>query len=161
MKSKGGRERYTQLSAEFQRVARRDKIAFFNEQCKEIEENSRRGKARDLFKKTLQEIFKGIFHLKMGIIKDRNGKDLIEAEEIKKRCQEYPEELHKKDLNGPVKHDGVVTYPELDIVECEVKQALGSTAANKVSGGDGIPAELFKILQDGTFKMLHSICQQI
>ena len=97
----------------------------------------------------------------MGIVKDRNGKELIEAEEIKKRCQEYPEELHKKDLNGPVNHDGVVTYPEPDIVEYEVKQALGSTAANKVSGGDGIPAELFKILQDGTFKMLHSICQQI
>ena len=134
-------------------------MTFFNEQCKETEENSRRGKTRDLLKKTGN--IKRIFHLKMGIIKDRNGKYLKEAEEIKKRWQEYLEELHKKDLNDPVNHDGVATHPEPDIVPCEVKQALGSTAASKVSGGDGIPAELCKILQDGAIKMLHSICQQI
>ena len=97
----------------------------------------------------------------MGIIKDRNSKDLIEAEEIKKRWQEYTEELYKKDLKDPDKHDGVVSHPEPDILECEVKGALGSTCANKVSGGDGIAAELFKILKDDAIKVLHSICQQI
>ena len=97
----------------------------------------------------------------MGTIKDRNGKDLIEAKEIKKRWQEYTKEPFKKDLNDPDNHDGLVTHPEPDIVEYEIKRALGSTAANKASGGDGIPAELFKILKDDAIKVLHSICQQI
>ena len=101
----------------------------------------------------------GKFHPKMGIIKDRNGKDLIEAEEIKKRWQEYTEELHKKDLNDPDNHDGVVSHPKPDILECEVKWPLGSTTANKASGGDGIPAELFEILMDDAIKVLHSKCQ--
>ena len=107
-KGKGERERYIQLNAEFQRIARRDKEAFLNEQCKEIEANNRKGKTRDLFKK-IGDI-KGTFHAKMGIIKDRNDKDLIEAEEIKKRWQEYREELYKKGLNGLHNHDAVVTY---------------------------------------------------
>ena len=97
----------------------------------------------------------------MGTIKDRNGKDIIEAEEIKKRWQEYTEELHKKDLNDPDNHDGVVSHPKPDILECEVKWPLGSTTANKASGGDGIPAELFEILMDDAIKVLHSVCQQI
>ena len=97
----------------------------------------------------------------MGIIKDRNGKDLIEAEEIKSRWKEYTEELYKKDLNDSDNHDGAVSHSEPDIPECEVKWALGSTAANKASGDDGIPAELFKILKDDAIKVLHSICQQI
>ena len=114
MKSKGEKESYIQLNAKFQKIARRDKMAFFNEQCKEIEENSRRGKTRDLLKKTGN--IKRIFHLKMGIIKNRNGKDLKEAEEIKKRWQEYIEELYKKDLNDPENNNGVVTHSEPDIV---------------------------------------------
>ena len=97
----------------------------------------------------------------MGTIKDGNIKDLTEAEEIKKRCQEQTEELYTKDLNDPDNHNGVITHLEPDILECEVKRALGSTAANKASGGDGIPAELFKILKDDAVKVLHSICQQI
>ena len=104
-KSKGDGERYTQVNAELQRTARRDKMAFFNEQCKEIEENNREGKTRDLFKKTGD--IKGTFHAKMGTIKDRHGKDLIEAEEIKKRWQEYTEELYRKDLNDLDDHDGM------------------------------------------------------
>ena len=118
-KSKGERERYTQLNAEFQRIARRDKKAFFNEKCKEIEENNRRGKTSDLFKKT--EIIKGIFHPKIGKIKDKKHKDLIKAEEIKKRWKEYTEELYKKDLNDLDNHNDMVTYQEPDILECEVK----------------------------------------
>ena len=158
-KSKGERERYTQLNAEFQRIARRDKKAFFNEQCKEIKENNGRGMTRYLFKKI--EDIKGTFHAKMGTIKDRNSKHLIEAEEIKRRWQEYTEKLYKKGLNDPDNHNGVVTHLESDILECEVKWASGSTAANKASGGNGIPAELFKILKDDAIKVLHSICQQI
>ena len=118
-KSKGERERYTQLNAEFQRIARRDKKAFFNEKCKEIEENNRRGKTSDLFKKT--EIIKGIFHPKIVKIKDKKHKDLIKAEEIKKRWKEYTEELYKKDLNDLDNHNDMVTYQEPDILECEVK----------------------------------------
>ena len=117
------------------------------------------GKTRDLFKKIRDT--KGTFHGKMGSIKDRNGRDLTEAEDIKKRWQQYTEELYKKDLNDPDNHDGVITHLEPDILECEVKQALGSITTNKVSGGDGIPVELFQILKDDALKVLHSICQQI
>ena len=118
-KSKGERERYTHLNAEFQRIAKREKKAFLSDQCKEIEENNRMGKTRDLFKKIRDT--KGIFYAKMGSIKDRNGMDLTEAEDIKKRWQEYREELYKKDLHDPKNHDGVITHLELDILECEVK----------------------------------------
>ena len=131
--SKGGKERYKHLNAEFQRIARRDKKAFFSNQCKEIEEN-RMGKTRDLFKKIRDT--KGTFHAKMGSIKDRNGMDLREAEDIKKRWQEYTEKLYKKDLHDPDNHDGVITHLELDILECKVKWALGSITMNKANGGD-------------------------
>ena len=123
-KSKGEKERYKHLNAEFQRIARRDKKAFLRDQCKEIEENNRMGKTRDLFKK-IRDI-KGTFHAKMGSIKDRNGKDLTEAEDNKKRWQEYTEELYKKDLHNQDNHDGVITHLEPDILECEVKWALRS-----------------------------------
>ena len=132
------------------------KKVFFSEQSKEIEENNRMGKTRDLFMKMRDT--KGIFHAKMGTIKDRNGMDLTEAEDIKKRCQEYTEELYKKDLYD--NHDGVITHLEPDILECEVKGALGSITTNKASGGDGIPVELFQILKDDAVKVLHSVCQQ-
>ena len=115
-------------------------------------------KSRTLFKK-IKDI-KGKFHVRMGTIRDRNGKDLTEAKEIKKRWQEYTE-LYKTDLNNPDNHDGVVTHLEPDMLECEVKWALGSITTNKASGGDGIPAELFKILKDDAVKVLHSICPQI
>ena len=141
VKSKGEKEGYTHLNAEFQRIARRDKKVL-SEQCKGIEENNRMGKTRGLFKK-IRDI-KGTIHVKMGSIKDRNGMDLTEAEDIKKRWQEYTEELYKKDLHDPVNHDGVITRLELDILECEVKSALGNITMHKVSGGDGIPVELFK-----------------
>ncbi|KAF7245142.1 Craniofacial development protein 2 [Varanus komodoensis] len=159
VKGKGEKERYTQLNAEFQRIARRDKNAFLNEQCKEIEENNRIGRTRDLFKKIGD--MKGTFHAKMGMIKDQHGRDLTEAEEIKKRWQDYTEELYKKELNVPDNHNGVVTDLEPDILECEVKWTLGSLSNNKTSGGDSIPAKLFKILKDNAVKVLHSICQQI
>ena len=123
-KSKGEKERYKHLNAEFQRIARRDKKAFLSNQCKEIEEKNRIGKTRDLFKKTKDT--KGTFYAKMGSIKDRNCMDLTEAEGIKKRWQEYTEELYKKDLHDPDNHDGVFTHLEPDILECEVKQALES-----------------------------------
>ena len=116
------------------------------------------GKIRDLFKKSRDT--KGIFHAKMGSIKDRNSMDLIEAEDIKKRWQEYTEKTYKKDLNDPDNHDGVITHLESDILECKVKWALGSITTNKAGGGDGIPAELFQILKDDAVKVLHSICQQ-
>ena len=122
MKGKGVKERYTQLNVEFQRIARRDKKAFLSDQCKEIEENNRMGKTRDLFKMIRDT--KGTFHAKMGTIMDRNGMDLTEAEDIKKRWQEYTEELYKKDLNDPHNHDGVITHLEPDILECEIKWAL-------------------------------------
>ena len=140
-KSKGEKERHKHLNAEFQRIARRDKKAFLCDQCKEIEENNRVGKTRDLIKKIRDT--KGTFHAKTGSIKDRNGMDLTEAEDIKKRWQEYTEELYKKDLHDPDNHDGVITHPEPDILECEVKWALESITMNKASGGDGIPVELF------------------
>ena len=115
------------------------------------------GKIRDLFKKIRDT--KGIFHAKMGSVEDRNGMDLAEAEDIKKRWQEYTEELYKKDLHNPDNHDGVITHLEPDILECEVKWALGSITTNKASGGDGIPVELFQILKDDAVIVLHSICQ--
>ena len=141
-KSKREKERYTHLNAEFQRIARRDKKAFLSNQCKEIEENNRMVKTRDLFKKIRET--KGTFHAKMGLIKERNGRDLTEAEDIKKRWQEYTEELYKKELHDPINHDGVITHLEPDILECEVKQALGSITMNKASGGNGIPVEPFQ-----------------
>ena len=159
-KSRGEKERYSHLNAEFQRIARRDKKAFFlSDQCKEIEESNRMGKTSYLFKKIRDT--KGTFHAKMGSIKDRNGMDLTEAEYIKKRWQEYTEELYKKDFHDPDNHDDVTTHLEPDILECEVKRALESITTYKASGGDGIPVELFQILKDDAVKVLHSICQQI
>ena len=117
------------------------------------------GKTRDFFKKIRHT--KGIFHAKMSTVKDRNGMDLTEAEDIKKRWQVYTEELYKKDLQDPDNHNGVITHLEPDILECKVKWALGSITTNKTSGGDGIPLELFQILKDDALKVLHSICQQI
>ena len=129
------------MNAEFQRIARRDKKAFLHDQCKETEENNRTGKTRDLFKKIRDT--KGTFHAKMGTIKGRNGMDLTEAEDTKKRCQEYTEELYKKDLSDPDNHDGVIIHLEPDILEFEVKWALGSITMNKASGDDGTPVKLF------------------
>src|SRR5574337_1032264 len=137
VKSKGQKEGYKHLNAEFQRIARRDKKVFLSDQCKEIEENNRMGKTRDLFKKIKDT--KGTFHANMSSIKDRNDMDLTEAEDIKKRWYEYTEELYKKYLHDPDNHDGVITHLEPDILEYEVKWALGSITANKASGGDGIP----------------------
>ena len=158
VKSKREKERYKHLYAEFQRIARREKKAFLSNQCKEIKENNRMGKTRDLFKKIRDT--KGTFLAKMGSIKDRNCMDLTEAEGIKKRWQEYTE-LYKKDRQDPDNHVGVITDLEPDILECEVKWALESITKNKASGGDGIPVELFQILKDDAVKVLHSICQQI
>ena len=150
LKSKGDKERYKHLNVEFQRIARRDKKAFLSDQCKEIEENNRMGKTRDFFKK-IRDI-KGTFHAKMGSIKDINGMDLAEADDIKKRWQEYTE-LNKKDLHDPDNHDAVIIHLEPDILECEVKWALGSITMNKASRGDEIPAELFQILKDDADKV--------
>ena len=133
------------MNAEFPRIAKRAKKAFLSDQCKEIEKNNRMGKTRDLFKK-MRDI-KGTFHAKMGSIKDRNGRDLTEAEDIKKRWQEYTEELYKKDLHNPDNHDGVITHLEPDILQCEVKWALGSITTKKASGG--------QILKDDAVKVLH------
>ena len=133
------------MNAEFQRIARRDKKAFLNNQCKEIEENYRIRKTRDLFKKIRDT--KGTFHAKMGLIKDRNSMDLTEAEDIKKRWQEYTEELYTKDLHDPDNHNGVITHLEQDILDCEVKWALGNITRDKASKGYVIPTELFKILR--------------
>jgi len=138
-KSKGDKETYTHLNAEFQRIARRDKRAFLSDQCKEIEKNNRMGKTRNLFKKVRDT--KGTFHAKMGSIKDRNGMDLTEADYIKKRWPEYTEELYKKELHDPDNHYGVITHLELDFLECKVKWALRSITTNKASRGDGIPVE--------------------
>ena len=158
VESKGEKERYIHLSAEFQRIARRDKKAFLNDQCKEIEESNRMGKTRDLFKKIRDT--KGTFHVKMGTIKERNGMDLTVAEDIKKRWQEYTEELYKKIFTTQIITMSQ-THLEPDILECEVKCALGSFTMNKASGGDGIPVELFQILKGDPVKVLQSICQQI
>ena len=130
------------MNTEFHRIARRDKKAFFSDQCKDIENNNRMGKTRDLFKKIRDT--KGTFHAKMGTIKDRNGMDLTEAEDIKKKWQGYTEELYKKDLYDPDNHDGMITCLEPDILECKVKWPLGSITTNKVSGSDGIPVSYFK-----------------
>ena len=156
VKSKGEKERYYHLNAEFQRIARRDKKAFFSDQCKEREENNRMGNIRDLFKKIRDTM--GTFHVKMGTIMDRDGMDLTEAAHIKKRWQEYTEELCKKYLQDPDNHNGVITHLVLGILECEVKWALGSITTNKARGDDGIPVELFQILKDDAVKVLHSIC---
>ena len=165
-KSKEEKERYTHLNAEFQRIATRDKKAFLSDQYKEIEENNRMGKTRHLFKKIRDT--KGTFHAKKclkerrGSIKDKNGMDLREAEDIKKRWQEYTEELYKKkDLHDTDNQNGMITHLEPDILECEVKWALGSITTNKASGCDGMPVELFQILKDVAVKVLHSICQKI
>ena len=133
-------------------------IVKISDQCKEIEENNRMGKTRNLFKKIRDT--KGTFHSKMGKIKDRNIMDLTEAEDIKKRWQEHTE-LYKKELQDPNNHDSVITHLEPDMLECEVKWAFGSLTTNKASGGDGIPVEIFQILKDNAVKMLHLICQQI
>ena len=157
-KSKGEKQRYSHLNAEFQRIARRDKKAFLSDQCKETEENNRMGKTRDLFKKIRDT--KATFHAKMSSMKDRNGLDLTEAEDIKK-CQEYTEELHKKDLHDPANDNGVITHLEPNILEYEVRWALESITMNRGSGSNGIPVEIFQILKDDAVKVLHSICQQI
>ena len=142
-----------QSSKEYQEEIKKPSSAI---NAKKIEENNRMGQTRDLFKKIRDT--KGTFQAKMGSIKDRYGMDLTEAEDIKKRSQEYTEELYKKDLHNPDNH-GVITHLEPDILECEVKWALGNIAKNKASGGDGIPSELFQILKDDAVKVLHSICQ--
>ena len=147
------------MNAEFQRIARKDKKAFLSDQCKEIEENNKMGKTRDLFKKIRDT--KGTFHAKMGTVKDRNGMKLTEADDIKKRWQEYTEELNRKDLHDLSNYNGVITHLEPDIIGCEVKWALESITTNKASAGDGVPVELFQILKDDAVKVLHSICQQI
>ena len=151
-KGKGEKQRSTHLNAELQRTARTDKKAFLSDHCKEIEDNNRMGK-------TIRDNTE-IFHAKMCTIKDRNGMNLTEAEDIKS-WQEYTEELYKKDLHDPCNCDVVITKPEPDILECEVKWALGSITTIKAIGGDGIPVELFQILKDDAIKVLHSICQQI
>ena len=124
-----------------------------------MEENNRMGKTRDLFKKSRHT--KGTVHAKMGTIEDRNSMDLTEAEDIRKRWQEYTEDLYRKDLHDPDNYDGVIIHLEPDILEGEVKWALGSITMNKASGRDGIPVELFQILKDDAVEVLHSICQQI
>ena len=147
------------FNSEFQRIARRDEKAFLSDQCKEIEESNRMGKTSDLFKKIRDT--KGTFHANMGSIKDRNGMEITEAEDIKKRWQGYTE-LYKKDLHDPDNHDGVITHLEPNNLECKVKWALWNITMNKASEGDGIPLELlFQILKDDAVKVLHSICQEI
>ena len=147
------------MNAELQRTVRRGKQDFLSDQCKEIEENKRIGNTRDLFEKIRDT--KGIFHAKIGTRKDRNGTELTEAEDIKKRWQEYREEMYKKDLHYTDDHDNVISHLEPDILECEVKWALGSLTTNKASGEDGIRAELIQILKDDDVKVLQSVCQQI
>ena len=147
------------MNAEFQRIPRRDKKTFLSDQCKEIEENNRMGETRDLFKKIRDN--KGIFQAKVGSIMDRNSRDLTEADDIKKRWQEYTEELYIKDIYNPDNHNVVITHLEPDTLEYEVKWTLGSITMNKASGGVGIPIDLFQILRDDAVKVLHAICQQI
>ena len=151
MIGKGERERYVQLNAEFQRTARRDMKACLGKQLKEIEENNRIGKTYDLFKKIR---YQGNISCKDEPIKDRNGKDLTEVEEIKKRWQEYTEVLYKKGLNDPDNYDGVVTHLLPDILESEIKRALGSITMNKSRADDGVPVEVFQILKDDAGKPL-------
>ena len=158
-RSERQRERYTHVNAKFQKIARRDKKVFLSDQYKEIEGNIRMGKTRDLFKKIKDT--KGTFHAKMGTIKDRNGMALTEAENIKKRWQQYTENYTKKYLHDPVNHDWVIIHLDPDILGCEIKWALRSITMNKASGGDVIPVELFQILKEDAVKVLHSICKQI
>ena len=156
MKGKGEKETYIHLKAEFQRIARRDKKASLSDQCKEIEENNRMGKTSDLLEKIRDT--KEPFHAKMGTIKDR----MEQKQKILRRGgKNTQKKCTKKDLHDPDKHDGVITHLEPDILECEVKWALGSIITNKASGSDGISIELFQILKDDAVKVLHSICQQI
>ena len=152
MKGKGEKEIYTHLNEESQRITKRYKKVSLCDQRKEINENNRTGKTRDLFKKV--RYTKGTFHAKMGSIKDRNGMGLTEAEDIKKRWQEYTEEVYKKDLHDPDNHEGVITHLEPDILESEIKWAVGSITVNKAGGGDGIPVELLQILKDDAVKVL-------
>ena len=164
MEGKGEKERHTHLNSEFQRIARRDKKTFLSDQYKEREENNIIGKSRDLFENIRDT--KRTFHAKMGTIKDRNGMDITEAEGIKKRGQEYTEELYKKHINDPDNHNGVITHLEPDILEFKVKWALENITTNKANRVDGIPAELFQVIKDDlcwhdAMKVLHSICQQI
>ena len=144
------------MNAEFQRIARR--LESLPQRSVQREENNRMGKTRDLFKKIRDT--KGTFDANMGTIKDRNGVDLTEAQDIEKMCQEYSE-LYKKDRHNPNNHNGIITHLEPDMLECEVKWALGNISINKASGGDRISAELFEILKVGAVKVLHPICQQI
>ena len=156
VESKGERERHIQLNGEFQKVARRNKKVFFNKQCLIIEENNKQGKTRDLFRKTGNIM--GVFNPKMDTIRDKNCRDLVDGEEIKKRHKEYMEELSQKYLNEPDYYNGVINHPESDILESEVKWALRSTAVNKASECTEIPAELFKSPKDDSNKVLHSLC---
>ena len=158
-KGKGEEERYFCLNAEFQRTARRDKKAFLSDQCKEIRGKQQNGERLEISSRKLDT--KGTFQAKMDTIKGRSGMKLTEAEDLKKRWQEYTEELYKKDLHDSDNHVGIITHLEPDILECKVKGALGSITTNKASGGDGIPVELFQILKDDTVKVLHSIYQQV
>ena len=136
-------------------MAGREKKVFLSEQCKEIEENNK-WERLEISSRKLDT--KGTFHAKIGTIKDRNVMDLTEAEVVKKRWQEYTEELYQKNLNNPDSHNGVITHLESDILECKVKWALGSITTNKASGGDGILVELFQILKDDAVEVLHSLC---
>ena len=153
MKGKGEKERYTHLNAEFQRIVRKDKKAFFSGQSKEMEENNRMGKTRELFKKIRDT--KGTFHAKMGSIKNRNG---IKKQKILRRDGKNTQKSYTKIyLHDPDNHIVMTTHLEPDSLECEVKWALGSITTNKASGGDGIPVELFQILKDDAVKVLHSV----
>ena len=158
VKSKGERQRYIKLNADFQRIPRRDKKPFFNDLCIKLEENNRRGNTRDLFRSTADT--KGSFCPKMCAIKDIKSRYLADTEEIKKRWKEYTEKLCKKDPDELDDHDGVVSHPESDIlwVKSEAMWALGSTAIIRASGCNRIPVKLFKTLKDNAIKVLHSIC---
>ena len=160
-KRKGEKARYTHLNAEFQRIARRDNKALLKDQCKETEENNKMGKTKNLFKKNRD--IKGTFNAKMGTKMDRNCIDLKEEEEVARLCRIVNKQTNKetKKLLDPDNYNGVITHLEPDILECEVKWALGIITMNKASGGDGIPAELFQILKDDAVKVLCSIYQQI
>ena len=155
VKSKGEKERQKHLNAEFQRIARRDKKAFYSDQCKEIEEKNRMGKTRSLQE---NQRYQGNISCKDGLDKGQKWYEPNRAEDIKKRWQEYTE-LYKKDLHDLDNQDGVIAHLEPDILECEVKWALESITVNKASGGDGIPVELFQILKDDAVQVLHSVCQ--
>ena len=157
-KGKGEKERYTCLNAEFQRIARRDKKAYFSDQCKEIEEKNRMVKTRDL--KKIRDT-KGTFHAKMGSIKDRNGMDLIEAKLLRRGGKNTQKNCIKKIFMTQIIMMIWITHLEPDILECEVNWALGSITLNKASGGNEIPVELFQILKDDAVKVLYSIRQQI